>query len=85
MWQDYVWEPFDNVLNDTRNREPNATMVDMESHSRTVGHPATDVPSFFFAELLKYMYLTFAPPKVVSLDEWVFNTRCHPFKLKGYY
>lgn len=34
--------------------------------------------SFFFAEVLKYIYLTFADPGVVSLDQFVFNTESHP-------
>jgi len=30
------------------------------------------------AETLKYFYLIFTDPGVVSLDEWVFNTEAHP-------
>lgn len=38
------------------------------------------VPSrFFFAEVLKYLYLTFSDPDVVNLEQWVLNTECHPF------
>jgi mannosyl-oligosaccharide alpha-1,2-mannosidase len=36
--------------------------------------------SFWMAETLKYFYLVFAEPDVVSLDEWVFNTEAHPFR-----
>jgi mannosyl-oligosaccharide alpha-1,2-mannosidase len=36
--------------------------------------------SYYWAEVLKYLYLTFAPPEVVSLDEYVFNTESHPFR-----
>ncbi|KAF7984705.1 hypothetical protein HWV62_13008 [Athelia sp. TMB] len=39
-----------------------------------------DQESFWFAEVLKYLYLTFDEPSHISLDEWVFNTECHPFK-----
>ncbi|KAG2156713.1 glycoside hydrolase family 47 protein [Suillus bovinus] len=39
-----------------------------------------DMESFWFAEALKYLYLTFDDPKHISLDEYVFNTECHPFK-----
>ncbi|RCH99532.1 hypothetical protein CU097_015612 [Rhizopus azygosporus] len=38
--------------------------------------------SYFFAETLKYLYLIFSDPSLVSLDEYVFNTEAHPFKLK---
>ncbi|KAF7299049.1 alpha-1,2-Mannosidase [Mycena indigotica] len=36
--------------------------------------------SFWFAETLKYLYLTFDDPKHISLDDYVFNTECHPLK-----
>lgn len=38
--------------------------------------------SFFFAEVLKYLYLTFSDPGVVNLDQWVFNTESHPFLIQ---
>lgn len=37
--------------------------------------------TFFLAETLKYLYLLFSPPSVISLDEWVFNTEAHPLKI----
>ncbi|KAG6919821.1 hypothetical protein DXG01_000326 [Tephrocybe rancida] len=40
-----------------------------------------DMESFWFAEVLKYLYLTFDDPTHISLDEYVFNTEAHPFKL----
>lgn len=38
--------------------------------------------SYFFAETLKYLYLIFTDPSYISLDEYVFNTEAHPFKLQ---
>jgi len=40
-----------------------------------------DTQSFWFAEVLKYLYLTFDDPNNISLDEWVFNTEAHPLKV----
>ncbi|CAO2189197.1 unnamed protein product [Urochloa humidicola] len=37
--------------------------------------------SFFLAETLKYLYLLFSPPSLISFDEWVFNTEAHPLKI----
>jgi mannosyl-oligosaccharide alpha-1,2-mannosidase len=37
--------------------------------------------SFFLAETLKYLYLTFADPSEIPLDQWVFNTEAHPFPI----
>lgn len=39
-----------------------------------------NMESFWLAETLKYFYLLFTGPEVISLDEWVFNTEAHPFK-----
>ncbi|KAH7339611.1 seven-hairpin glycosidase [Rhizoctonia solani] len=36
--------------------------------------------SFFFAEVIKYIYLTFDEPNKFSLDKYVFNTEAHPFE-----
>ncbi|KAJ7109482.1 glycoside hydrolase family 47 protein [Mycena epipterygia] len=39
-----------------------------------------DMESFWFAEVLKYLYLTFDDPNHISLDEYVFNTEAHQLK-----
>ncbi|CAE6481581.1 unnamed protein product [Rhizoctonia solani] len=36
--------------------------------------------SFFFAEVMKYIYLTFDDPEKFSLDKYVLNTEAHPFE-----
>ena len=43
--------------------------------------PKSDVmESFWIGETLKYFYLIFSEPDVISLDEYVFNTEAHPFR-----
>lgn len=42
--------------------------------------PNTRLQSFWTAETLKYFYLIFSPPDVISLDEYVFNTEAHPLR-----
>jgi mannosyl-oligosaccharide alpha-1,2-mannosidase len=37
--------------------------------------------SFFIAETLKYLYLTFADSNVINPNECVFNPGAHPFKI----
>ncbi|KAI8973528.1 glycoside hydrolase [Mycotypha africana] len=37
--------------------------------------------SFWFAETLKYLYLIFVDKDCLSLNDWVFNTEAHPFRL----
>ncbi|KAF8889328.1 glycoside hydrolase [Infundibulicybe gibba] len=38
-----------------------------------------DMPSYFLAETLKYLYLLFSDQDLVPLETWVFNTEAHPF------
>ncbi len=42
------------------------------------GSQGDSLDSLFFAEVLKYLYLTFADPGTVDLGQWVFNTESHP-------
>jgi mannosyl-oligosaccharide alpha-1,2-mannosidase len=49
------------------------------SRTPTVGDDK--MQSFFLAETLKYLYLIFADSDTMHLDEWVFNTEAHPFKI----
>ncbi|MDX9750264.1 MAG: glycoside hydrolase family 47 protein [Flavobacteriales bacterium] len=43
------------------------------------------MPTFFFAETLKYLYLTFSEGHgAFSLSEHVFNTEAHPFKRSSF-
>ncbi|KAI0261583.1 glycoside hydrolase family 47 protein [Gloeopeniophorella convolvens] len=46
--------------------DPNTTQID-------------ETESFWFAEVLKYLYLTFDDPNNISLDNFVINTEGHPF------
>eukprot|EP00401_Gymnodinium_catenatum_P038727 CAMPEP_0117458532 /NCGR_PEP_ID=MMETSP0784-20121206/983_1 /TAXON_ID=39447 /ORGANISM="" /LENGTH=689 /DNA_ID=CAMNT_0005252061 /DNA_START=40 /DNA_END=2106 /DNA_ORIENTATION=- len=47
---------------------------------------SNSMETFFLAETLKYLYLTFVPnPRdVLNLDEFVFNTEAHPIRIKRY-
>lgn len=43
------------------------------------------MPTFFFAETMKYMYLTFSEETgAFNLDDYVFNTEAHPFARKSF-
>ncbi|KAJ3485307.1 hypothetical protein NLJ89_g11910 [Agrocybe chaxingu] len=41
-------------------------------------HLLDDMPSWFLAETLKYLYLLFTDTETVPLEDWVFNTEAHP-------
>ena len=44
--------------------------------------PAQDdkMQTFWLAETLKYLFLLFSPSTTLPLDQWVFNTECHPLR-----
>jgi mannosyl-oligosaccharide alpha-1,2-mannosidase len=44
------------------------------------GSLLNDEETFWLAETLKYLFLIFDDPQRLSLDEWVFNTECHPLR-----
>eukprot|EP00746_Dinoflagellata_sp_MGD_P165945 gnl/MRDRNA2_/MRDRNA2_95517_c0_seq1.p1 gnl/MRDRNA2_/MRDRNA2_95517_c0~~gnl/MRDRNA2_/MRDRNA2_95517_c0_seq1.p1 ORF type:complete len:717 (+),score=131.82 gnl/MRDRNA2_/MRDRNA2_95517_c0_seq1:51-2201(+) len=50
---------------------------------QTPPHKKDEMESFFLAETLKYLYLTFVPNprKVVDFNEFVFNTEAHPLRI----
>ncbi|KAJ5735533.1 mannosyl-oligosaccharide alpha-1-2-mannosidase 1B [Penicillium malachiteum] len=68
-WQEYNWQIF-NALNTTRSKAvPYAEITDVNAPYG--GELSNYVASFYFAEVLKYLYLTFAEPDVVSLDNFM--------------
>ncbi|KAB5518691.1 glycosyl hydrolase family 47-domain-containing protein [Coniochaeta sp. 2T2.1] len=78
VWQEKGWRMFESVIAATSVAEGHSAIDDV-----TTDKAATymdNMESFWLAETLKYFYLLFATPDVVSLDEWVFNTEAHPFR-----
>ncbi|KAK1837208.1 glycoside hydrolase [Podospora conica] len=45
------------------------------------GRRGDSMESFWIAETLKYFYLIFSDPDLISLDDYVLNTEAHPFRL----
>ena len=53
-------------------------------HSDSPSHK-DEMPSFFLAETLKYLYLIFTDPAtVLPLDQWVLTTEAHPVARRKY-
>jgi mannosyl-oligosaccharide alpha-1,2-mannosidase len=78
-YQDTAWEMFQAIEKYTRTEFANAALQDVME-----GGPGQEdsMESFWMAETLKYFYLIFSDPGTVSLDEFVFNTEAHPFRLR---
>lgn len=74
-----AWKMFEAIEEATKTPLANSALLDV---TVTDGKPAkTDsMESFWLGETLKYFYLIFSDPELISLDEYVFNTEAHPFK-----
>ncbi|KKZ61725.1 hypothetical protein EMCG_03754 [[Emmonsia] crescens] len=76
--QDVAWEMFQAVEKHTRTDLANAALRDVMDPERG---RVDSMESFWFGETLKYFYLIFSDPGLISLDEFVFNTEAHPFRI----
>ncbi|KAF8464124.1 glycosyl hydrolase family 47-domain-containing protein [Kalaharituber pfeilii] len=80
-WQEKGWKMFQSVVNMTKTDIAFAAIKDVTVDPKDKELVQEDsMESFWLAETLKYFYLLFSEPEVISLDEWVFNTEAHPFK-----
>jgi mannosyl-oligosaccharide alpha-1,2-mannosidase len=68
---------FEAIEGRTRTQYGSAALDDVTK----IPSPKSDsMESFWTAETLKYFYLIFSTPDVISLDDWVLNTEAHPFR-----
>ncbi|KAF4452709.1 hypothetical protein F53441_4516 [Fusarium austroafricanum] len=66
QWQDMAWDMFQAIVRYTKTPFANAAIEDVKN----VETAQTDsMESFWLSETLKYFYLIFSPPDLVSLDE----------------
>lgn len=78
QWQAAAWDMWTAILRSTDTDIGNSALIDISADSPP---RADSMESFWMAETLKYFYLTFSEPDLISLDDWVFNTEAHPFKI----
>ncbi|KAH7169969.1 endoplasmic reticulum mannosyl-oligosaccharide 1,2-alpha-mannosidase [Dactylonectria macrodidyma] len=77
---DMAWDMFGAIANGSEVEFGHAAVTDV---TLTAGNLKKEdyMESFWFAETLKYFYLMFSPPDLISLDEYVLNTEAHPFRM----
>ncbi|CAH1422952.1 unnamed protein product [Lactuca virosa] len=75
-YQEWGWDIFQAFEKNSRVESGYVGLKDVNT-----GVKDNMMQSFFLAETLKYLYLLFSPPSVISLDEWVFNTEAHPLRI----
>ncbi|KAF2845745.1 glycoside hydrolase family 47 protein [Plenodomus tracheiphilus IPT5] len=77
-YQDKAWDMFQAIEKHSKTEFGNAALQNV-----MVDTPDKEdsMESFWMSETLKYFYLVFSELDVLSLDEWVFNTEAHPFRV----
>ncbi|KAI1744831.1 glycoside hydrolase family 47 protein [Xylaria scruposa] len=76
-WQDQGWKMFEAIVRHTTTEIGNSAIDNVLS---TNPKQSDEMESFWTAETLKYFYLLYSEPNLISLDQWVLNTEAHPFK-----
>ncbi|KAM0211544.1 hypothetical protein ACHAPQ_003178 [Fusarium lateritium] len=77
-WMDKGWNMFQATIAATRTEFANSAIEDVTD--TTQNGLKDEMESFWLSETLKYYFLLFSEPNVISLDEWVLNTEAHPFR-----
>lgn len=80
VWRDRAWDMWISIDNLTRTDLANSAVWNVNLRDGEQPSPSDSMESFWLGETLKYFYLIFSEPDVVSLDEWVFNTEAHPLR-----
>ncbi len=66
---------FDDLVKYCRTDDGFVQLRSVVTHEK--GH---GMPSYFFAETLKYLYLMFVPRSTLNFDDVIFNTEAHPMQ-----
>ncbi|KAH7638376.1 hypothetical protein HUG17_2409 [Dermatophagoides farinae] len=80
-YREYAWEAAQAIYEHCRTESGYAGIYNV-MHKPAIKDNTQQ--SFFLAETLKYLYLIFSNDKLLSLDEWVFNTEAHPLPICGH-
>ena len=78
---DRAWKMFNSIVEHTTTQIAHAGLIDCTQMGPN-GKPQLQdrMESFWTAETLKYFYLIFSEPDLISLDEYVLNTEAHPLR-----
>lgn len=77
-YREDAWRMFEAIMRATATKYGNAAVTNINDVEKIQQQDSME--SFWMAETLKYFYLIFSPPDLISLDDYVFNTEAHPFR-----
>lgn len=76
-WREKGWQMFESINKYTAAKHGASAIDDVTAKKPVI---LDQMESFWLAETLKYFFLLFSDPDVISLDDYVLNTEAHPFK-----
>lgn len=76
-WQDKGWKMFQAIEKHTKTTIAHSALNNVLENTPV---QVDSMESFWLAETLKYFYLLFSEPDVISLDDYVLNTEAHPLR-----
>lgn len=76
-WMEKGWTMFEATMQATKTEWANSAIRNVLDDEPEL---SDEMESFWLSETLKYYYLLFSEPHIISLDEWVLNTEAHPFR-----
>ncbi|KAF8268722.1 glycoside hydrolase [Lactarius quietus] len=79
VWRERGWEVFEALERETRLEGGGYACLKNAHHVH--GEKYDEMPSWFLAETLKYLFLLFTDEDLIPLDKWVLNTEAHPFPI----
>lgn len=77
IFREYNWDIFQTIKKYCKRKSGYTGLYDV----RDPKWKLEKMESFFLAETLKYIYLTFEDNDYIHPDEWVFNTEAHPLRV----
>lgn len=81
-YREWAWDAFSALETHCKAPFGYAQLKDVyDTHTQGEAKWVDMQESFWAAETLKYLWLTFADVEVASLDSWVFSTEGHPFRM----
>ncbi|KAF8967669.1 glycoside hydrolase [Flammula alnicola] len=75
LWRDRGWSIYESIERETKTRYGYAGILQVDQLPSAM---KDEMPSYFLAETLKYLYLLCTNEDPIPLNSWVFNAKGHP-------
>lgn len=82
IYREWAWNIFQAIEKHAKN---DVGYAEIENVNRNPPNQRGCLPSYFFSETLKYLYMIFSDEEIIDLNTWVFTTEGHPLKIKTDY